>query len=145
MTFADGTPLDKLSIDVQRAAAAVASADGVVLASPVYRGTLTGALKNFLDLLPFEALYQKPVGIVAMGATAHHFLGTASHLRDICAWFGALVTPTDVYLTSAQFVEGEAEGSAKADLDALLLAVAAFAERMKKEPMGPVPLAGRAR
>ena len=65
-------------------------ADAVILASPVYRGSFTGALKNLLDHLPIEALTGKPVGIVAMGATNHHYLGVDWHLRDVLAWFGAI-------------------------------------------------------
>ena len=47
----------------------------IILASPVYRGSFTAALKNLLDHLPIEPLAAKPVGIVAMGATSHHYLG----------------------------------------------------------------------
>jgi FMN reductase len=92
--FADGRPLDALTDDTWRAVEAVGAASGVILASPVYRASLTGALKNVLDVLPIEALRQKPAGLLAMGATAHHFPGTASHLRDISAWLGAPVAPT---------------------------------------------------
>jgi FMN reductase len=57
----------------------------VLLATPVYRGSLTGTLKNLLDHVPVGALQGKPVGIVAMGATDHHFLGAERHLRDVAA------------------------------------------------------------
>src|SRR3954471_9782763 len=85
---------------------AIAEADAVLLATPVYRGTYTGALKNLLDLLPVEALQCKAVSIVAMGATDHHSLGADWHLRDVLAWFGAVVAPTGVYLTSRDFEAG---------------------------------------
>ena len=57
------------------------TADAVLMASPVYRGSYTGALKNLLDLTPVDALRNKPVGIVAMGATLHHYLGVDGQLR----------------------------------------------------------------
>ena len=41
--FADGGPLDQLSDDSPAVVAALASADAVLLASPVYRASLTGA------------------------------------------------------------------------------------------------------
>ena len=81
----------------------MAAADAVVLATPVYRGSLTGVLKNLLDHLPVEALRGTPTAIAAMGASDHHYLGAERHLRDVLAFFGALVTPTAVYLTSADF------------------------------------------
>jgi FMN reductase len=82
---------------------AIAHADVVLLATPVYRGTYTGVLKNLLDLLPVEALQGKAVAIAAMGATDHHHLGADWHLRDVLAWFGAVVAPTSTYLTSRDF------------------------------------------
>src|SRR5262245_42402729 len=47
----------------------IGAADAIVFATPVYRGSLSGALKNLLDATPVEALESKPVGIVAMGAS----------------------------------------------------------------------------
>ncbi len=124
---ADGTPPAQLDDDTEATVAAIAGADAVVLATPVYRGSFTGVLKNLLDHAPVEALQDTPVGIVAMGATPHHFLGAESHLRDVLAFFGALVAPVGVYLTSADFADGVPTQAAAADLDTLLASVAALA------------------
>src|SRR4051812_38251657 len=56
LDFADGRPPADHSDDSALVIEAIASADAVVFASPVYRGTYTGALKNLLDLLPVEVL-----------------------------------------------------------------------------------------
>ena len=141
--FADGRPLEQLTDDTSRLVQAVQRADAVVLATPVYRATLTGALKNALDLLPVEALQGKPVAVIAMGATLHHTLGPESHLRDILAWFGAVQLPTSVYLSSADFADGRLTPEAAAGLDELLDTLAAFASAQL--PAGPVPLAARSR
>lgn len=117
---------------------AIAGADGVVLATPVYRGTYTGALKNLLDLLPVDALRDTPVAIVAMGATDHHSLGADWHLRDVLAWFGALALPTSVYLTSRDHDSDRANEQ----LDALLGSLVALA-RVLPDTLGPLPLAAR--
>src|SRR5205823_1525803 len=90
VAFADGRPPDELGDDTASIVARVRDADVVILASPVYRGSFTGALKNLLDHLPVDSLCGKPVGIVAMGATDHHYLGVDWHLRDVLAWFGAI-------------------------------------------------------
>jgi FMN reductase len=145
VAFADGRPPEQYNDDTAAIVASVRAADGVIIASPVYRGSFTGALKNLLDHLPLESLAGKPVGIVAMGATQHHFLGVDWHLRDVLAWFGALVVPTSVYLASGDFVDGQPGESAKQDLrdlaDAIikLKEVAPGAGRF----LGPKPLAGR--
>lgn len=139
--FADGRPLEQLTDDTPRLVETISAADAVILATPVYRATLTGALKNALDLLPVEALQGKPVGVVAMGATLHHFLGAESHLRDILAWFGAWQMPTGVYLSSADFEEGKLTGGAADALDALVAALLGVAEVGAGMPAGPLPLA----
>ena len=123
VAFADGRPPEQYNDDTAAIIESVRGADGVIFASPVYRGSFTGALKNLLDHLPIESLAGKPVGIVAMGATQHHYLGVDWHLRDVLVWFGALVVPTSVYLASADFVDGQLTESAKQDLKDLADAV----------------------
>jgi FMN reductase len=145
IAFADGRPPDKYEDDTGSVVARVGKADAVILASPVYRGSYTGALKNLLDHLPIEALAGKPVGIVAMGATNHHYLGVDWHLRDVLAWFGAVIVPTSVYLSSADFVEGNLSDGAKQDLTALVQALYKL-KNISPAPgeyLGPRPLASR--
>ena len=144
VAFADGRPAEQLGDDTAAIIASVRGADGVIIASPVYRGSFTGALKNLLDHLPVESLAGKPVGIVAMGATQHHFLGVDWHLRDVLAWFGALVIPTSVYLASADFVDRQLGESAKQDLKDLADAVINLKGIVRAGGfLGPKPLASR--
>jgi FMN reductase len=144
IAFADGRPPDQYGDDTAGIVASVQRADGVVIATPVYRGSITGALKNLLDHLPVESLTSKP-GILAMGATHHHFLGADWHLRDILAWFGALMVPTSAYLVSADFVAGELAATARQDLNDLANAVIKLraATPGPGEYLGPRPLAAR--
>src|ERR1700675_183628 len=145
VAFADGRPPEQYKDDTAAIIESVRAADGVIVASPVYRGSFTGALKNLLDHLPIESLAGKPVGIVAMGATQHHFLGVDWHLRDVLAWFGALLVPTSVYLAAADFVDGQLGESAKQDLEDLADAVIKLRE-VSPPPgsfVGPRPLASR--
>lgn len=74
-----------------------------LLATPIYRGTYTGALKNFLDQLPLEALEGRVVGVVGTGATLHHYLAIDHQVRGLLAWFNAYVLPGSVYLDSTAF------------------------------------------
>lgn len=145
IAFADGRPPQQYNDDTAGIVASVHAADGVIVASPVYRGSFTGALKNLLDHLPLESLAGKPVGIVAMGATQHHFLGVDWHLRDVLAWFGALVVPTSVYLASTDFVDGQLVESARQDLKDLADAIIKLKEVAPGAGsfLGPKPLAGR--
>lgn len=145
VAFADGRPPDQYGDDTASIVARVQQADVVLLASPVYRATYTGALKNLLDHLPLEALAGKPVGVVAMGATQHHYLGVDWHLRDVLAWFGALVAPNSVYLSSADFEDGEPSERAAREIVSLVDALWRLEKIAPKqgEFIGPRPLAAR--
>jgi FMN reductase len=116
----------------------------VLIGAPVYRATYPGVLKNLLDLTPVEALQNKPVGILAMGGSPHHYLGVDSQLRLVLAWFGALVAPTSVYLTGSDFRDGQlASEPARKDLFALVETLAMLARRLDPGALGPPPLAAK--
>jgi FMN reductase len=144
--FADGTPAADLDDDTTAAIAAVEGAGALILATPVYRGSMTGALKNLLDLTPVAALQGKVVGLVAMGASDHHFLGAERHLRDVLAFFGAVVMPVAVYLGAGDFEDGVPGERAAAALDGLFAATAEAAAALAGTAAGhePAPLAARA-
>jgi FMN reductase len=144
LAAADGRPLDALDDDTPATVGAIAGADAVLCATPVYRGSMTGTLKNLLDHVPVDALRDKPVAIVAMGASDHHYLGAERHLRDVLAFFGALVLPTASYLSSRDFEDGVPGARAAAELDALIAATIALAGA-SVGPLGPEPLSMRGR
>jgi FMN reductase len=121
--------------------AAVSEADAVVFATPVYRGSMTGVLKNLIDLLPLEALARKPVGLVARGASDRHFLGAERHLRDVLAFFGALVAPIAIYLRSVDFEDGE-PGAEAVDAIAELLAEVSALEQFESQRDDGAPAEG---
>jgi len=145
IAFADGRPPEQLGDDTAEVVTTVHESDAVVLATPVYRGSLTGALKNLLDQLPVPALRDTPTAIVSMGASDNHFLGAERHLRDVLAFFGAVVAPNAVYLTAGDFVDGRPSQAAEEALDAGLGSVIELAQRLDHATFGPTPLAARRR
>ncbi len=80
-------------------ASSFASAHGVIIASPVYPGSIPAALESVLYSLPVSSLAGKPVGILAVGGTFIDFQIVDSHLRNVLPWFGGLVVPFSTYLT----------------------------------------------
>jgi FMN reductase len=139
----DGRPLDKYDASTQQAVKLIADASAVLIAAPVYRASYPGVLKNLLDNTPVEALQAKPVGIVAMGGSPHHFLGVDWQLREVLTWFGALIAPTSVYITGGDFKDGQlASDGARDDLTALTTTLATLA-RLDRALLGPKPLAAR--
>jgi len=143
ISFADGRPPEAFGDDTGSLVTQIHNAEAVLLFSPVYRGSFSGSLKNLLDHLPVEALRGKPCGIVAIGATQHHYLGVDWHLRDVLTWFGALLAPTSVYLCSTDFAEGAPIEGARRDLADLTHTVLRLRAASAGAPLGPAPLAGR--
>lgn len=136
ISFADGREPDSFEDDTGAVLKAIERADVVVFATPVYRGSMTGALKNVFDLLPVSALQAKVVGLVAMGGSDHHFLGADRHLRDVLTFFGALVVPVSVYLTGADFVDGVPVERAAQSLDELLGGAVSLAAAVGGDEVG---------
>lgn len=145
LDFVDGRPAAEHEDDSASLIEAVLAADAVILASPIYRASYTGALKNALDWLPIEAMRDKPVGIVAMGTTQYHYLAVDGPLREVLAWFGALVAPTSVYLTAADFEDGNLSANGAHAMDELFATVTTLATAVGATRLGPTPLAARGR
>lgn len=144
--FANGTPPADLDDDTAATIAAIESAGAVIYATPIYRGSLSGSLKNLIDLTPVPALQAKVVGIVAMGASDHHFLGAERHLRDVLTFFGAVVMPVAVYLNGTDFTDGVPGERAETVLDQLFAGVAATAAALDgvEAVAEPLPLGAKA-
>jgi NAD(P)H-dependent FMN reductase len=87
---------------VHRLRAAVGSAHGVILGTPEYHGSLSGALKNALDLLGFKEFEGKIVGLVAIAGGSQGATGSLSHMRTICRQLHAWVAPQQVSISRAK-------------------------------------------
>lgn len=74
---------------VVEAARQLELADGVVVATPVYKAAYTGLLKSWLDLLPQYALTDKIVLPLATGGSVAHALALDYGLRPVLSSMGA--------------------------------------------------------
>lgn len=61
----------------------LAYADGLIVATPVYKASFSGALKTLLDLLPEKALEGKVVLPLATGGTVAHMLAVDYALKPV--------------------------------------------------------------
>lgn len=68
---------------------AIADAEGIVVASPVYKAAYSGVLKTLLDLLPQFALTDKVVLPVVTGGSPAHVLALDYALRPVLSSLGA--------------------------------------------------------
>ena len=145
ISFADGRPLSGFDDDTQAVVERVMAADMYLIATPVFRASFTGALKNLLDHVPVEGMQGKACGLIGMGASDHHYLSIDAQLRPVMAWFGAHVVPGMVYLQSRHFQDGRlTDSQAVDDLQSLARSVVALHRSIAQGGLsGPPPLAAR--
>lgn len=79
---------------------AIAEADAVIVATPIYAASYSGLFKMLVDVLPTDALRDTPVLLGATGGTARHSLAIDHALRPLFAHLGALVAPIAVFAAS---------------------------------------------
>lgn len=75
----------------------------IVVGTPVYRASLTGALKHVFDLVDHRSLRGCVAVLAATGANRHHGLVTEHQLRPLMGFFGAVTVPTAVYAEEIDF------------------------------------------
>ena len=143
ISFADGRPAEAYGDGTAKVLEQVMAADMFIIATPIFRASFTGALKNLLDHITVEGLMGKACGLISMGATDHHYLTVDTQLRPVLAWFGAHLVPGQVYLQSQHFRDGKlADPKTIAGLHNLGQAVVSlYSASSSGNAAGPAPLA----
>ncbi|PMB00089.1 NADPH-dependent FMN reductase [Fischerella thermalis CCMEE 5268] len=86
--------------DVQKLQNAVSRADGLILATPEYHGSISGVLKNALDLMSFEQLSGKVTGLISvLGGQPNS--NALNDLRIIMRWVHGWVIPEQIAIGQA--------------------------------------------
>jgi FMN reductase len=81
--------------DVIKLREAVAQADGLILATPEYHGSVSGVLKNALDLMSFAQLSDKVTGLISvLGGQSNS--NALNDLRVIMRWVHGWVIPEQI-------------------------------------------------
>lgn len=94
---------DKLPPKGERIIADIEAADIILVGTPVYRASFTGALKHVFDLVDLDSLRGRIAVLCATGGNRHHGLVTEHQLRPLMSFFGTHTVPTTVYAEVADF------------------------------------------
>jgi NAD(P)H-dependent FMN reductase len=86
---------------VERFLADLRAADGIILGSPEMHGSISGVLKNALDLTSRELFEGKMLGLIGVAGGRMGASETLSHLRAIGRSLHAWVVPTQVSIAAA--------------------------------------------
>lgn len=95
--FVQGSPLAYYNADTFKVVNEILSADLLVIGSPIYQASISGALKNLLDHLPIDAFKGKVTGMVTTAGSANHFLVSEYQLKPILSYFKGIVPTTSVF------------------------------------------------
>lgn len=94
--------------DAKRLQAALADAQGVVLATPEYHGTFTAMTKLIIENLGFPSgLKGKPVTLLGVAAGRIGAIKSLEQLRSVCAHTGAIVLPMPISIAGVRNVFDE--------------------------------------
>ena len=86
---------------VERFLTDLRAADGIILGSPEIHGSISGVLKNALDLANRELFEGKMLGLIGVAGGRMGASETLSHLRAIGRSLHAWVVPTQVSIAAA--------------------------------------------
>jgi FMN reductase len=95
LPFCDGSKEYPDYPDVKRLQTAFQQADGMILSTPEYHGSVSGVLKNALDLMSFDQLSGKVAGLISvLGGQSNS--NALNDLRTILRWVHAWVIPDQI-------------------------------------------------
>ena len=97
---------NQLSETAERALRTVESAQILIAATPVYRGSYTGHFKHLFDLIEQDALIDVPVILAATGGGDKHCLVIEHQLRPLFAFLQAFAVPVGVYASHNDIQNG---------------------------------------
>lgn len=93
---------------VADAISSVRSADVLIVASPTYKGSYTGVVKLFLDLIPADGLVGVTAFPLMLGAGPGHALAPELLLKPVLVELGATCPVKGLYLLDSKYADADA-------------------------------------
>jgi NAD(P)H-dependent FMN reductase len=101
LVFRAGKDETGFPADVSRLREEVKRADGIILGTPEYHGSLSGVLKNALDLMGFDEFEGKMIGLVGVSGGQMGAFDALNTLRNIGRALHAWVIPEQASVPEA--------------------------------------------
>jgi FMN reductase len=103
LPFCTGGGVDAIEgkASVQRLRKKILEASGIILATPNYHGSLSGVLKNALDLMSMREFEGKVVGLIGVSGGRMGGTATLNALRAIGRTLHAWVIPSEAWIYDA--------------------------------------------
>ena len=101
LVFYGSVPQDEYPSDVLQLRQALRDSQGIILATPEYHGSLTGALKNMLDLMTIEDFETKIIGLVGIAGGDIGAINSLNTMKTICRNLHCWVLPQEVSIANS--------------------------------------------
>jgi len=119
---------------LQQAIDALAAADGVIAATPVYKAAASALFTSFIHVLDNDLLIAKPVVLAATAGTARHALVTDQEMRPLFAFLRAMTVPTSLFAAPEDWSDPAlANRIDRAAVELVLLMESGFARKVRDE------------
>ncbi len=101
LVFYGSVPQDEYPPDVLKMRNALRDSQGIILATPEYHGSLTGVLKNMLDLMSIEDFETKIIGLVGVAGGHIGAINSLNTMKTICRNLHCWVLPQEVSIANS--------------------------------------------
>jgi FMN reductase len=116
---------------------ALAAADGIIAAAPVYKAGPSGLFTSFLHVLDNDLLIGLPVVIAATAGTQRHALVADDQMRPLFAYLRTLPVPTSLFAAPEDWSDGAlGKRIDRAATELLLLMESGFARKVRDTSWG---------
>jgi len=119
---------------LQQAIDALAAADGIIAATPVYKASASALFTSFIHVLDNDLLIAKPVVLAATAGTARHALVADQEMRPLFAFLRAMTAPTSLFAAPEDWSDPAlANRIDRAAVELVLLMESGFARKVRDE------------
>ena len=101
LVFYGSVPQDEYPPDIVRLRDEIRNSQGIILATPEYHGSLSGALKNMLDLMSIDDFETKIVGLVGVAGGHIGAIHSLDTMKTICRNLHCWVLPQEVSIANS--------------------------------------------
>jgi NAD(P)H-dependent FMN reductase len=106
LQFCDGRSLTDYNEDMQKAYRLLESAQAYIFAVPVYCWSMSGVVKNFIDIIA-GALENKVAGILCNAGGNRSFMSSADLINVLFYESGVMTVHPIVYTSDGDFADGK--------------------------------------
>lgn len=120
-----------------RAVESLVDADGIIVATPVYKAGASGLFTSFFQVLDNDLLIGKPVILAATAGTARHALVVDQEMRALFAYLRTLPVPTGLFASTEDWTDKALNTRIdRAATELAILVESGFARSVRDESWG---------